>query len=335
MNFKKDLYIDNSLIGTFKGDTLLGDVYIEHNSFPEIDLDEIDTSVEFMGEKFSFPLIISAMIGGSERGLELNEILVSLAREFNIPIEIGSQQEFIEDEEQRKLFVSFMENDKEAFLISNLSANTNKEEIDKAMRDINAKAISIYLNSSQEAVKYDGSKNFRNVLQNISNISKDFSDKLIVKEKTSGMSQATVKKLVDAGVKYIDVSGFGGTNFIEMENLRNFRNDFSDLFSWGIPTAKSILNARAADKDVKIIASGGIKTGLDVAKSLVIGADYVGIAAELLKYLLHGGHNQAKEYLEDLIYNTKVVMFLVGAKNIEELKKVDFKLTGKLRELVE
>lgn len=335
MNFKKDLYIDNSLISTYNGDTLFDDVYIEHNSLPEIDFNEIDTSIEFMGEKFSFPLVISAMIGGTERGLELNEILVALAKEFNIPLEIGSQQDFIEDEEQTKLFVSYMEDEKDAFLMSNLSALANKDEIDKAMSDIRAKGVSLYINPAQEAIKYDGNKNFKNVIENISAISKDYSEILVVKEKTSGMSKDTVKKLAKAGVKYIDISGFGGTNFIEMENLRNFRNDFSDLFSWGIPTAKSIINAREADENIKIIASGGIKTGLDVAKSIIIGADYVGIAAELLKYLLHGGYNQAKEYLEKLIYNTKVVMFLLGVKNIEELKKVEYKLTGKLKEIVE
>jgi len=149
------------------------------------------------------------------------------------------------------------------------------------------------------------------------------------------MSEKTVEQLIDCGVKMIDVSGAGGSNLIEIEDLRNLDKDFSDLYSWGIPTAKSIINARKVSNDIKIIASGGIKTAMDIVKSIILGADYVAIGGELLKYLLHGGHEYAKVYMEELIYKVKVIMFLLGAKNIEDLRKVPYKLTGKLKEIVE
>ncbi len=337
MSNKKDLYIDNSLILNTTGDNLFDDIYIEYNSLPEINFDDIDTSVEFLGKKISFPLIINSMTGGTEKGLEINEILFTLAHELDIVLGVGSQEEEIDDEELSLFFLGDMNDDinENTIILSNLSARAKKEDVKKAMDKIHSKGICLYLNPAQEAVSYDGNKDFTGVLENIEEIVKEYGDKVIVKEKGMGMNKATIKKLVNAGVKNIDVSGYGGTNFIEMENLRNYRNDFSELYNWGIPTAKSILDAREVSKDIKIISSGGIKTGLEVAKSIIIGADYVGVSGELLRYLLHGGYEQAKKYIEDLMYKTKIVMFLLGVKNIEELKKVDYKIIGKLKELME
>lgn len=336
MDVRKDLYIDNSTISNYQGNSLLSDIYIEHNSLPELKLEDIDTSTEFMGRKIGFPLIISAMIGGTHRSLELNEMLVNLAKEFNIPLEVGSQEEVLHSEEQSKLFVSLQEDEDEdrIFLLSNLSVKASKEDVDKAMGHIKANAVSLSINFAQETVSFDGNKDFTNALNNIGNLANEFGDKLLVKEKTLGMSKETVRKLADAGVKYVDVSGFGGSNIIELENLRNYRNDFSDLYEWGIPTAKSILNAREASEDIRIIASGGIRTSMDIVKALIIGADYVAIAGEILKYLIHGGYEQARQYVEEIIYKTKIVMMFLGVDNIEDLKKVDFKITGKLKEIL-
>lgn len=337
MNNKKDLYIENSLISSFEGDALFGDIYLEHNSLPEIDFDSISTETEFMGKKISFPLLISSMLGGTERGLEINETLYTIAEELNLPISVGSQEDFIDNQEQEKYFLSNLNDDLEShtFVLSNLSAKTNLEDAKKSMEEIGASGLCLYLNSAQTVTAYDDKADFTGVLDNIGKLSNEFTGKLMVKEKSMGMSIATVKKLASVGVKYIDISGFGGTNFMELENLRNYRNDYSDLYEWGIPTAKAIINARQASSDVKIIASGGIKSGLDIVKSLVLGADYVAVAGELLKYTLHGGYSQAKAYLEDLIHKTKVVMFLLGVDKIEDLKNVDYKITGKLKDILE
>jgi len=331
----RDLYIDNSLISSYQGDTLFDDVYLEHNSLPEIDFKDISTKSEIFGKEISFPLIINAMTGGTERGMEINSVLYTIAKELNLPLAVGSQEDSL-DSKISELFIGNIDDDleKDIVLISNLSAKAKSEEVDRAMNSIGATGVSLYLNSAQEAISFEGDTNFIGVLENIKNLSNEYSDKLLIKEKAMGMSEATIKKLIEAGVKYIDLSGAGGTNFIEMENLRNYRNDFSDLYSWGIPTAKAIINARNVDKDVKIIASGGIKTSLDIVKSFVLGADYVGISGELLRYVLHGGYEQAKSYLNELIYKTKVVMFLLGVTDIKELKNVDYKITGKLKEII-
>lgn len=333
MDYKKDLYINNALLTQTSGDTLLKDIYIEHNSLPEIKFDEIDTRTKIFGKEISFPLLISPIAGGSELGYDINEKLHLLAKNFNLPLGIGSQQENLTDEDLSQLYID-RNNCYDNILISNLSYRASLEEIEIAMNKINAKAVSIYLNSTQEAVSYDRDKDFTKVIENIKNIADVHSKHLIVKEKGSGMSKKTVKTLFDCGVKYIDISGYGGTNIVEMENLKNYRNDFSYLYEWGVPTAKSVLNARSVSDELKIIASGGIKTGLDIVKALIIGADYVSVAGELLKHVLHGGYDQGKDYLENLIYSTKLVMFLLGVKNISELKKVEYKITGKLREIL-
>lgn len=331
----RDLYIDNSLISSYQGDTLFDDVYIEHNSLPEINFEDIDTKSEIFGKEISFPLVINAMTGGTERGMEINSVLYTIAKELNLPLAVGSQEDCL-DSKISELFIGNIDDDidKDIVLISNLSAKAKPEEIDRAMHSIEAKGISLYLNTAQEAVSFEGDTNCKGIIENITNLSKIYSDNLLIKEKSMGMSEKTIKKLVDAGVKYIDLSGAGGTNFIEMENLRNYRNDFSDLYSWGIPTAKSIINARNVDKNVKIIASGGIKTSLDIIKAFILGADYVGISGEVLRYVLHGGYEQAKTYLNELIYKTKVLMFFLGVTDIKELRNVDYKITGKLKEIL-
>ncbi|MFM1580583.1 type 2 isopentenyl-diphosphate Delta-isomerase [Helcococcus bovis] len=335
MDNQKDLYLENSLISSFVGNPLFDDIYLEHNSLPEINFDEISTESEIFGKKISFPLIINAMVGGSEKGFDVNQTLFSLAMEFKLPFSVGSQDGNFDNEESKLYLERIGESEKsEVVVLSNLSAKSDEKSIENAMNLINSDGVTLYLNSAQEIISSDGDTNFRNVLENIRKLSKTYSSKMIIKEKSMGMTKLTVDKLVDAGVKYIDVSGSGGTNFIEIENLRNYKEDFSDLYSWGIPTAKSIINARESSQMLKIIASGGIKTGLDIAKALIIGADYVGVSGELLKYLLHGGYDQAKNYLEDLIYKTKVVMFLLGVKNIEELKNVDYKIVGRLKEIL-
>lgn len=331
-----DLYVDNSLVGNYDGETLFDDIYIESNSLPEIDFDEIDTKTSFMGKEISFPLIIPSITGGTEKGLEINDILITVAKELNLPIALGSQEEN-NDEEYKHLFLESIDDDivNEVMMLSNFSARASLDFIESTMREMNSSGFCVHLNSAQVSVSYDLEKKFSGITDNIKLFASKYSDNMIVKEKGMGMSKNTIQTLVDCGVKYIDVSGHGGTNFIELENLRNYRKDFSELYGFGIPTAKSILNAKSVEGDFKIIASGGIKNGLDIAKALILGADYVSVAGELVKYLLHGGFDQAKYFLEDIIYKTKVVMLLLGVKNIEELKKVDYKIIGKLKEIVD
>lgn len=334
---KKNRRLDNSLISEFQGDPLFSDVYIEHNSLPNISFEEIDTSVEFLGKKIDFPLMINAMTGGTSQGIEVNEALFSLSQDFNIPMQLGSQDLMLENDKLIDFYLDLesIDKDKPLFIISNLSAKASLEEVEKAISSLNSQGLGLHLNISQELFAKNPDTDFSKILDNISKIAQSIGDKLIVKEVGAGMSKEVVEKLVKAGVKNIDIAGFGGSNFIEIENLRNYEHDYSDLYGWGIPTAKSIINARQASDDVFLIASGGIKTALDVVKSFVLGADMVAISGEILKYILHSGQEGVKDYLSELIYKVKLIMLMLGVKNIEELKKVPYKLTGKLKEITE
>lgn len=332
---RKREHIENYLKSDYVGDSLFSDIYIENNALPEIDFDEVDTSIEFLGKKIDFPLMINAITGGGEDLSDINEDLARLAKLFNIPMAVGSQTIGIESEECCGSFEVVRDiMGPEGIVIGNISANTSLENFLKADEMINADAMQLHLNVAQELFMKEGDRKFKGVEENISNIVKNYNKPLIVKEVGFGISKEVATRLQKKGVKYIDVAGSGGTNFIEIEENRDINSDFSDVYEWGIPTAKALIECREISKDLKIVSSGGIKTPKDVLKSLIVGADIVGISGEILSYLMHGGVDAAKEYIESLIKKTKILMVLLGKKNIEELKTVDYTVVGKLKELI-
>lgn len=333
---RKKEHIENYLKTSFQGDTLLGDVFLEHNSLPNLNFDDIDTSVEFLGRRISYPILINAMTGGSSLTAEINHDLSMLAREYNIPMAVGSQTIALEEDEDA--IESFkvargIIGDK-GVVIGNLSGHATVDQARKAIEMLKGDAIQIHLNPAQELVMEEGDREFRGVLNNIEAIVKNVNKPVIVKEVGFGISKDVAQRLYDAGVRNIDISGYGGTNFIEIENLRNHAFDFTELYSWGIPTAASLINCRKLPKDLNLIASGGIRNSTDIVKSLVLGAQIVGISGELLAFLVHGGYAHAREYLENLIYKMKILMILLGKQNIDELRNAEYRVTGRLKDLI-
>ncbi|MDU1042891.1 MULTISPECIES: type 2 isopentenyl-diphosphate Delta-isomerase [Peptoniphilus] len=334
--YRKTEHIENFLRSTYVGDALFSDIFLYNDSIPEIDYNEIDTSVDFLNKKIKFPLMINAMTGGSSLSEEINKGLASVALEFDLPMAVGSQSIALEDEDSRKSFEIVREIIKEGIVISNLSGFSNAEDAKKAVDLLNADAIQIHLNPAQELVQIEGERNFCGILKNIEEIVKKSEVPVIVKEVGFGMSKKTVKTLYDIGVRNVDVSGYGGSNFFEIENLRDPNTDFSDLFSWGIPTSLSIIEAKSLNlDDLYIISAGGVKNSMDIVKSLAIGASMTAISGEILAYIVRGGYDYTLRYIDGLIEKTKMLMVLNGAKNISELQKVDYKVTGKLKELLE
>lgn len=334
--YRKTEHIENFLRSTYVGDPLFSDIFLYNDSLPEINYDEIDTSLNFLNKKVKFPLMINAMTGGSDLSEEINRSLANVAAEYDLPMAVGSQTIALEDKDSRKSFEIVREIIKDGIVISNLSGFASTEDAKLAVDLLRADAIQIHLNPAQELVQVEGERNFCGILNNIEKIVNTSEVPVIVKEVGFGMSQKTVKKLHDVGVKYVDISGFGGSNFFEIENLREPNADISDLFSWGIPTALSLIETKKLDyDDMHLIASGGIKTSVDIVKSLCIGADMTAISGEILSYIVRGGYEYTLRYIDGLMEKTKMLMMLNGAKNISELQKVDYKVTGKLRELLE
>ena len=331
---RKDEHIENYLRSEFRSKTLLNNVYIEHNALSDVNFDEIDTTIEFLGEKISMPVMVNAMTGGTEISEDINEDLSNICRELNIPMAVGSESIAIKDLEARGSF-SLLKDKEDTIKIGNLGLENNLENFEFAKDLIGAKAVQAHLNVAQELVMDEGERDFSNNYKNLANISKNLSVPLIVKEVGFGMSKEVGQKLLDVGVKYIDVAGKGGTNFIEIEDMRIFDKDYSEFYSWGIPTAKSILDVRSLSDDFFLISSGGIRNASDVCKSIIIGADMCAISGEVLSFLLRGDYDYALKYLKELQTKIKIFMALVGVKNIKELKSVPYKLTGRLKELVE
>lgn len=334
---RKKEHVENYLRTMYEGDTLLKDVFLPHNSLPDLDFKDVDISMEFLGRKIDAPIMINAMTGGSEFTEGINEDLAKLAKEFNIPMAVGSQTiALCNDKECLNSFSVVREIiGEEGIVISNLSGNANLEDVKQALTLVEGDAIQLHLNPAQEIVMKEGDREFKGILENISNINEKVPVPMIVKEVGMGMSKDVVKRLYDSGIRHIDISGTGGTNFIEIENLRNMDMDFSELYSWGVPTALSIIEAREVSEELFIIGSGGIRNSLDIVKSLVIGADIVGIAGEVISYLLHGGYESAYEYLEDTIYKIKVILLLLGKENLKALKDVEYRVEGRLKDLLE
>lgn len=331
---RKDQHIENYLKTRTRGTTLLDCVYIEHNAISDVSLKQIDTSVEFMGQKIAMPLMVDAITGGGDSSASINEDLSSICESINIPMAVGSESIALTDESSRESF-ELVKQKEDLFRIGNLGFERNYEDFIFARDLIDAKAMQVHLNIAQELVMKEGDNDYHSSIDIIGELVEKFPYPIIVKETGSGISKEVAKKLIEKNVKYIDVAGKGGTNFIEIEDLRDFEMDYSDLYNWGIPTAKSIIDVRSASDDVFIIASGGIKTAMDVVKSIIIGADMAAMTGEVLNYLLRGGYQACEDFLKEVNHKIKIIMALLGVRNIEELKKVDYKLIGELKELVE
>ena len=332
---RKKEHIEYYLKSISRNKTLFEDVYIEHISLPELNLDEIDTRTRFLDKIVEYPIMINAITGGTEFSQEINRDLSKIAKRYNIPMAVGSQTIALKDKESQESFRIVRKGmGKEGIVIANLNANASLDEVKYAMDILDADGIQLHLNPAQELVMKEGDRDFRGVLANIQNIVSNVEKPVIIKEVGFGISEKVAKLLYNVGVRYIDVSGIGGTNFIEIEDKRNDKMDFSDIYSWGIPTALSLIQCHRVSEDITLISSGGIRTSMDIIKSLCIGGDLVGISGEILKHLIEGGYDKANKYMRDLTYKIRVLMLLTGSKNIEELKKTPYKVKGDLKDLI-
>ncbi len=321
-------------------ETLFGDVEFIHSSLPEISLEEIEVSTEFLKNKFKVPLIITGMTGGHPVAENINRELGEIAEEMGLGLGIGSQRPAIENRELRKTFEVVREAAPTAFIIANIGLSQliegyGEKEILEAVEMIEANALAIHLNPLQEAVQPEGNVNYRGGLKKIAEVCKYSPVPIIVKETGAGMSYETAEKLKDVGVKAIDISGAGGTSWGIVEHYRaswrgeTLKKKIGKTFGgWGIPTAASILETKKTG--LEIIASGGIRNGVEAAKAIALGADITGQALPILRKLILKGKKEVKIHIRAFINEFKTAMFLTGSKNINDLKGARVVLTGRL-----
>lgn len=330
---RKDEHLKYFLSNKPAGYNGFEDVVLQNNSLPDVDFGEISTEYVFLNKYIDSPLMINAMTGGTEYSGEINRKLARLAVKFNIPIAVGSQTIAFDNPEAADSFRRVREINRDGIVIANLSANLSIEDTYKAIDMIEADAVQLHLNVVQEMCMTEGDRSFRGTLDNIGQIAALSEVPVIVKETGFGMSYETAQKLYAAGVKYIDISGRGGTNFVSIESSRNIERDCSLMENWGIPTALSLLECRKANSDLFVICSGGISKSEEIIKALCMDADMVALGGALLRVLIEKGYEAAECYMEELIKGIKVMMLLLGAKDVTELKDVQYLLKGELREL--
>lgn len=330
---KRD-HLSNCLKSQHSERNFLDDMLLMNNSLPEFNLSEVDTSCVFLDRESDYPIMINAITGGYPEAISINRSLALLARKFNIPMAVGSQSMGIKynQEESYKIVREIM---KEQTVIANVSANSSLERVKLAVEMIEADGIQLHLNVPQELCMKEGDRDFKGVIDNIEDIINNSPVPVIIKEVGFGISKNVAQRLFDVGIRYLDVGGKGGTNFIEIEDLRNDEMDFSDLYSWGIPTPLSLIECNDISPQLNLIATGGIRKAEDVVKTLCLGSQMVGISGIVLNELLKNDYEKAENFLKEFLYKIKIIMIMIGAKNLEEISHVDYRVFGQLKSLVE
>lgn len=296
-------------------------------ALPELSFDELDTKVQFLNHQFDFPILITGMTGGVEKGTLINRRLAAAAEYWNIPMGIGSQRMALDNPEFAPIF-DVKKTAPNVFLIGNLGMAQLMEEdylsrCQKAVEMIDANALAIHLNVIQESIQVEGDRNFKGILNRLEVISKKLDVPVIIKEVGSGIAVSTAIRLKEAGVAAIDVGGRGGTSWGYIEGLRSASQNtriLGETFrNWGIPTAYNIAAIREHLETLPLIATGGIRDGLTVAKAVALGADLVGIGLPLLRAALEEEDGPQK-VLEGFTRALKITMIGTGSKSLTDLE---------------
>ena len=315
-----------------------------HNALPEIDFDEIQTATEFLGYKFGAPIIIDSMTGGTPEALKINSRLGILAEKCGFGMGLGSQRAGLKSESLAETYSVARKNAPSAFLIANIGGAQLAEGLDikmieKIISMIDANALVIHLNPLQELIQPEGEPRYRGVLEKISKITESISIPIIVKEVGAGISREVALILEKAKVHCINIAGSGGTSWAGVEKIRatkvknSVKEHLGELFwDWGIPTALSLIEVRNS-VELPLIASGGIRNGLEIAKCISLGANMCAMAFPFLKAASTSKENLFK-FSEQIINELKGTMFLTGSSNILDLSKSRLILTGELADMV-
>lgn len=298
-----------------------------HEALPEIDRDQVNVSTEFLGKKLSAPLMIAPMTGGMEMGAKINLHLAQAAQELNIAMSVGSQKVAMENPDIADTF-RVRDVAPDILLFANIGAvqlnyGYGVEEMQKVVEMVGADALCLHLNPLQEALKEEGNVNFAGLAEKIAVVAKELSVPVFVREVCNGISPRTAHLLVDAGVQGIDVGGAGGTSWMIVEGMiakdENRKLIAESFQNFGIPTAQSLVNVREVSSDLSLIATGGIRSGKDVAKSLALGADLAGLAAPLLKPALVGPE-RVKRVLQRLIEELEILLFCLAKSDLASFR---------------
>ena len=323
------------------------DIHLVHQALPTIDADDIDISTEFLGRRLAFPLVIAGMTGGHPGAVEVNRVLARAAEQAGIAIGVGSQRTALENPELVASYAIVREEAPTALVLGNIGISQLVEYFTEGLLErqvgalvdmIGADAIAVHLNFLEEIVQPEGQTRAREALSAFAAFVEASTVPIIAKETGGGLSVEVAKTLRDIGVAALDVGGRGGTSFAAIEAERSrVRGDTGKselgetLAKWGIPTAVSV---RACAEILPTIAVGGVRSGVDAAKSVALGAVAAGVGRPLLECAVEGEDSLMK-WLEGFQLQFRSVMFLSGAHEVIDLSRAPRVVLGPTREWIE
>ncbi len=294
-----------------------------HYSLPEMDFAEIDTKTAFLGKKFSAPFLISSMTGGYADAEKINKDLAAACEKAGIGLGLGSQRAMVEDPALKKTFF-VRDAAPKIFLGANIGAvqlrDYGVKKIEAMVSAVEADALFVHLNPLQEAVQPEGDKNWRGCLAAIGKACDALPVPVIAKETGAGINGEVARELVDVGVKAVDVSGAGGTSWSAIELYRKGAAAGRVFWDWGNTTADCLRECSASVK-VPLIASGGIRSGLDAAKAIRLGASLASAALPFIKAQKNGGEKAVEAEIRRFTDELEMAMFLTRSKNLADLRK--------------
>ena len=305
----------------------VGYYFTDHYKNLTYDGNTYTASSLFLGKKIAFPILISSMTGGTEETEKINRNLAICAQSFGFSMGVGSQRAGIENDSVMRSY-KVREYAPDILLFANLGAvqlnySYTIEHCRKVVDAIGADALILHLNPLQEVLMEEGNTNFKGLLHKIEEVVKKVAVPVVIKEVGWGLSIEVARKLINIGVHALDVAGAGGTSWSEVEKYRASSEEMKEIAGafkgWGIPTAEAIVNIRQEFKSIPLIASGGLKNGIDIAKCIALGADLGGMARQ---FFLSAAESEEALLNTALIITKQLltVMFAVGAKNLAELK---------------
>ncbi|MFD1415253.1 type 2 isopentenyl-diphosphate Delta-isomerase [Oceanobacillus jeddahense] len=330
INQRKTEHIRLCLEGDVEGvnkSTGLEGIHFLHNALPEIDFADISLETSFLGKALQAPFLVSSMTGGSELATTINQNLSLAAEQKGWALAIGSTRAFLESDQHKDSFLIRRQAPTVPLIVNigavQLNYGYGAEECQRIIDKTEADSIVLHLNSLQEAVQDGGDLNFKDLLPKIEQVCKQVNAPVGVKEVGFGIDGEAAKRLYDAGISYIDVAGAGGTSWSQVEKLRSkdpLKRAAAEAFNnWGNPTKDCLVSVRSQLPEAPLVASGGMKTGVDAAKAITIGADIIGYARHLLQAATES-KEAVVQTMEQLELELKMTMFGIGAVNLEELK---------------
>ena len=325
----------------FRGQgTLLDGVRLVHDALPELHADEVDTSVRLLGKRLRAPILIAAMTGGTEEAAKVNRSLAAIAEARGYGFGLGSQRAMMKRPESTSTY-RVRDMAPTTLVLGNVggvqAAACSTADVQALVDAVDADAFCVHLNPAMEIVQPEGDRDFRGVLGALARLTRELRVPVVAKETGSGIAPAAARKLVAAGVRHVDVSGAGGTSWVGVETKRaaasgdERQRALGEAFwDWGVPTAVATAGCAVAGFTT-VIATGGIATGLDVARAIALGASAAGFARPALVALHAGGEAAVHRLFDGVEAELRAAMLLSGARDLVALRAAPRVLSGELR----